>query len=74
MASAAPPRTIHAARFRSPDSTCFSDFEEIKKVGSFVPFKMRFRSCSSRGDGFSVQVPVMSYVCPGNKQYSVSRK
>ena len=64
MARAAPPKIIQATRFRSPDSTCFSDFEEIKKVGSFVPFRMMFRSRSSRGDGFSVQVPSPSSASP----------
>ncbi len=44
MARAAPPKIFPTARRRSPDSTCLSVFDEIKKVGSFCPFAIMLRS------------------------------
>ena len=46
----APPKIIQAAFFLSPDATAFlSALEEIRKMGSFVPFRTMLRSNSSRG-------------------------
>jgi len=58
---AAPPKTYRAARLRSAASMAFSARQEIRYVGSFWPFIIRFLSCSSWGVGFSTQVPVKSY-------------